>query len=485
MRGVLGVAVLALGLAGLGYYAYGKSAVEIENEIAAQSLAAVSMSVHAVLPEVSGRDIRLVGLADSEAERDALIAAANAVEGRRVVIDAMTVLPKAAPFVARLTKRLPPAALVGAGVVPSVRAQLELAAEGWGDAAATLALASGAPEGWLAMAKAGAVALGHLETGEMTVADGMLTINGVALSPAENAAMEAALADIPASARTLEVSLRDDGTPAAFDLVYEAGRGAELSGKLPPRLTISALAEALGLLDISAGPTVKMGVLGDAGNIGPFAVLSRYLPDMERLRISSAPGQLTIAAEASPGVDPAALQAAMTAELGEDAAITVRQAEVTGTNGDIRINAATGQPQRYAGGYWIAVPDFVPETASCQSRTQAVLDGATINFETGSDVLSADSVAVLNSLAEVVIHCADEGALRAIIGGHTDSTGDALENLGLSQKRATAVRLALVDRGVPPLALKAIGFGAEQPIGDNATEEGKALNRRTTIDWVQ
>jgi OmpA-OmpF porin, OOP family len=131
------------------------------------------------------------------------------------------------------------------------------------------------------------------------------------------------------------------------------------------------------------------------------------------------------------------------------------------------------------------VPDFTPDKATCQAETQAVLDGATINFESGSDVLAADSVEVLNRLAEVVIHCAEGTGLRAIIGGHTDSTGDAMDNLGLSQKRATAVRLTLVDRGVPGEVLKAIGFGAEQPIADNTTEEGKAQNRRTTIEWVE
>jgi OmpA-OmpF porin, OOP family len=485
MRKPLGLAVLALGVVGLGYYAQGKSAVEIENQIAARSLEAVSSSIHAVVPEVSGRDIRLTGIADSEAERDALMAAADAVEGRRVVVDAMTVLQVATPFVARLTKAEPPQAMVGAGVVPSGKVQQELADAGWGEAAGSLALASGAPEGWVALAKAGVAALGPLDTGEMTVADSTLTVKGVARSPVEYAAMEAALAGLPEGAVTLDVAMLDDGTPNAFEVTYEVTRGAAVSGKFPPGMTIVDLAEALGLPEVAGASEVKEGILGEPINFGPFASLSRYLPDLERLRILSAPEKLEVSAEAGLGIDLDAMKASMQADMGPEVALTVTRAADNGANGDTRTNAATGLGQRYAGGYWIAIPDFMPTRAACQEETQAVLDGATINFESSSDVLAEDSVAVLNRLAEVVIHCAADSGLRAVIGGHTDSTGDALDNLGLSQKRATAVRLTLVDRGAPPETLKAIGFGAAQPIADNTTEEGKAQNRRTTIVWVE
>ncbi len=485
MRNVLGLGVLALGLCGLGYYAYGKTAVEIENGIAARSLAAVAGSIHQVLPEVRGRDIRLTGLADSEEERAALVAAVNAVDGRRVVQDALVVLPVASPFVARLTKAAPPLAMVAAGVVPSGRVQHDLAEAGWGAAAVSLALAAGAPEGWAELAKAGAAALGPLETGEATIADSMLTVKGVAFSPAELAQVKVALAGVPADAVTLDVTLRDDGTPPAFEVLYEVTRGAGVTGKFPPGLTIFDLAEALGLPEVAGVSEVKEGLLGTPVDIGPFASLSRFLPDLERLRMTYAAEQLEIAVEVGLGVDPAAMAAAMQADIGPDVMLAVTRAADTGMNGDTRTNAATGLAQRYAGGYWIAVPDFVADKATCQTQTQGVLDGATINFQSGSAVIAAESVGVLNRLAEVVIHCAETQALRAVIGGHTDNTGDALDNLGLSQKRATAVRLALVARGVPGGVLKAIGFGAEQPVAENATDEGRALNRRTTIDWVE
>ena len=67
---------------------------------------------------------------------------------------------------------------------------------------------------------------------------------------------------------------------------------------------------------------------------------------------------------------------------------------------------------------------------------------------------------------------------RVRIEGHTDNAGNAANNQRLSQQRAEAVRDALVRLGVAAERLTARGFGPDQPVGDNATPEGRALNRR-------
>ncbi|MGR3718144.1 MAG: OmpA family protein, partial [Thermohalobaculum sp.] len=57
------------------------------------------------------------------------------------------------------------------------------------------------------------------------------------------------------------------------------------------------------------------------------------------------------------------------------------------------------------------------------------------------------------------------------------------DNMALSRKRAMAVLLELLDRGVRAGAMAAIGYGEARPVADNATDEGQARNRRITFEW--
>ena len=72
-------------------------------------------------------------------------------------------------------------------------------------------------------------------------------------------------------------------------------------------------------------------------------------------------------------------------------------------------------------------------------------------------------------------------AYAGIIIGHTDSTGNAEYNMGLSKRRAQSVADYLVSTGVEPDKLRVTGRGKNEPIASNATEDGRARNRRVDI----
>ena len=70
------------------------------------------------------------------------------------------------------------------------------------------------------------------------------------------------------------------------------------------------------------------------------------------------------------------------------------------------------------------------------------------------------------------------------VEGHTDATGPAVYNQGLSERRADAVKRVLVELGAPPSKIITEGFGETQPIADNKTREGRAQNRRVVVEFL-
>jgi len=95
-------------------------------------------------------------------------------------------------------------------------------------------------------------------------------------------------------------------------------------------------------------------------------------------------------------------------------------------------------------------------------------------FDTGSSTLQPQSQAQLKTIA--VILKAHPGT-RATIAGYTDNVGSAASNLTLSKQRADNVRNELMAMGVDGSRLTAEGYGDTQPVGNNATAAGRAMNR--------
>jgi outer membrane protein OmpA-like peptidoglycan-associated protein len=111
-----------------------------------------------------------------------------------------------------------------------------------------------------------------------------------------------------------------------------------------------------------------------------------------------------------------------------------------------------------------------------EKRDTLVLEG--VHFETGKATLTEDSKTVLDIVARSLT---DWPEIKVEVGGHTDSRGSDKLNNDLSQRRADSVRAYLIERGVPAERLTAKGYGKTKPIGDNATEAGRAKNRRVEL----
>jgi outer membrane protein OmpA-like peptidoglycan-associated protein/opacity protein-like surface antigen len=105
-----------------------------------------------------------------------------------------------------------------------------------------------------------------------------------------------------------------------------------------------------------------------------------------------------------------------------------------------------------------------------------VLEG--VHFQSNKAVLLPESSSILDRVAESLMAHPD---VKVEVGGHTDSDGSAAANMKLSAKRADAVRDYLVKKGVPASQMTSKGYGETQPISDNKSPEGKAMNRRVEL----
>lgn len=129
---------------------------------------------------------------------------------------------------------------------------------------------------------------------------------------------------------------------------------------------------------------------------------------------------------------------------------------------------------------------FSPKQVAVLTENGFKLDGD--NYELGLadrllfEVDKADLVPeVVDRLDKLTHALSGVGIHGATVEGHTDSTGSAAYNQNLSERRAQAVKAQFAASGMPAAEVVAVGKGETDPIGDNATEEGRAQNRRVVI----
>jgi len=122
-----------------------------------------------------------------------------------------------------------------------------------------------------------------------------------------------------------------------------------------------------------------------------------------------------------------------------------------------------------------------------RGRVQGDLDVLTVTFKSdfmfdvNSSTILPGAFDELNRVAKVLNQYPQT---TITVAGHTDSTGSEEYNLRLSQRRAEAVKSALVGMGVNAARMTTIGYGKSKPIASNATEAGRQQNRRVEIRIV-
>jgi outer membrane protein OmpA-like peptidoglycan-associated protein len=108
-----------------------------------------------------------------------------------------------------------------------------------------------------------------------------------------------------------------------------------------------------------------------------------------------------------------------------------------------------------------------------------VLQG--IYFKLGAAELTAESMPTLDKLADQLAVLTE---VKLEVQGHTDNKGRAASNKTLSKKRAESVVNYLIGKGIAATRLKAIGYGAEKPVAENTTDEGREKNRRVELNRI-
>jgi outer membrane protein OmpA-like peptidoglycan-associated protein len=204
-----------------------------------------------------------------------------------------------------------------------------------------------------------------------------------------------------------------------------------------------------------------------------FSVL--LLATLFALACASTPDDPNAKAKRGAGVG-AAAGAVVGAILGNQAGGAGKTGAVVGAAAGAAIGAAVGHRMDQQQKELQQIPGVeVSRPAENEIAVQLTND---ILFDFNSASLRPESQSTLRDLASNFQRYPDE---TVSVEGHTDNVGSAQYNQTLSENRAYSVKNYLVDQGVPSSRVTATGFGETRPKADNATPEGRQLNRRVEI----
>jgi OmpA-OmpF porin, OOP family len=274
-------------------------------------------------------------------------------------------------------------------------------------------------------------------------------------------------------------------------------------GKMQSSGTLNA--SSLGDMLRAAAPSLRSylpaGLLGSAAGVAS-ATTSRATTAVEGARVAaSAPPRWLVPAAIAGALilawlvirsmsttRPAQTAASVTSEAVNSAANTARSAANAAGDATTRAWAALGDLMKVKlpDGTELNVPSRGVEAklVSYLNDSSAPVSDSTwfdfdrLLFDTGSATLQPASQEQLTNIAEILKAYPQ---VKISIGGYTDNTGDPAANLQLSQQRADNVMAQLSQLGVDPSRMTAKGYGQENAVADNSTEEGRQTNRRISL----
>jgi len=424
----------------------------LEANLAARSTAALKGTVlDKTRISVSGRDVTLSAEAFSEDGRRSATSQVEAVPGVRLVNDETRLVPEAKPFVWTIERDVVRITLGGNAPLPASKARLAeatRAAAAGTEVADRMGMARGAPARFDAAALLLIEQIGKLKDGKITLTDTGVKLEGMAREIGSREAIAAALRNLPEGYSVTGNAIK------APPYIFQANKDpvadtVTLAGYVPDNAAHAAIVAAVGrkffsgkLVDnLKASAGAPQGFANAA--IAALGALSRVMSDRE-------------------------------VKLSGDALYAVAADQIRdGLGGQL--------PQGWTAKAEVSVKPVASsvDATVCQQLFYELLGKARIRFESGKASIDKDSMGLLDRLIETALRCP---SANIEVAGHTDSDGDDNANKVLSEKRAQAVADYLVKAGLPPDRLKAVGYGSQQPIATNDTEEGKAKNRR--IDFV-
>lgn len=316
-------------------------------------------------------------------------------------------------------------------------------------------IVAGAPEGWQQCIVAGLAAMPRLKSGKTVLSDRKLFVIGTTddYGVAQTLPGDVKVAAGQTCDATAEISFTGQ---TRTDLTWRAAHGADgavlLDGEVPDETARVRIVEA-------AQRLFGNGKISDQMKIAPapggqwLVVALRGLDQLARLKSGDASLKAT--------------------------ELTVRGiASSEAIAGEVRNTLAKGLPQGFTGRdvIEVVVPDPRQQEADrCQELMRDATARGILQFARAKADLTPESTETLKELAEIANACL---GFRIGIEGHTDAEGTDDRNQRLSDRRARAVAEFLSRHGVDPNRLSAVGYGASRPISDNATEDGRAKNRR-------